>query len=71
MVRFTPWRDDHGFETGRGRKKGRGRDHDHVGRLVMIPAKAPFFAAKAAVSKPIDRWSQGGNHNIMLGLELS
>ena len=55
MVRFTPWRDDHGFETGRGRKKGRGRDHDHVGRLVMIPAKAPFFAAKAAVSKPIDR----------------
>ena len=36
------------------------------------PRQGPtFFAAKAAVSKPNDRRSQGEYHVIILGLELS
>ena len=42
----------------------------HGLKAAMIPAEA-FFAAKAAVSKPNDRRSQGVFNYIMLYLELA
>ena len=70
-VWYSSWRDDHGFETGCGRKKGaaagimtmlaalkavRVRSRPEGGLHGHDPRQGPtFFAAKAVVSKP---WSR-------------